>query len=314
MNKYIMPSRTRQRGQLGPLLIILTVIIGMVSAALAIDFSHMSTVRTELQNATDAAALAGAQDLWFDKSKCAPDALALAAMNYADGRAVANGTQGLHVDVTVTNPQPNIPGKVQVDAYIDVHHMFAPFFEHWTDRIEVSSTAGTQGKLWRLAAGQAFPMAVSLDAVPTDHKGNILGPALKELRPGDTVTFYIGSQSMKNATFTTLTSKSANADAIDTMIDKLLGNDTKKDISIPSVAKGEDIYLNNGVMGLKDLAKEPRLSALKAEEFLILPIINGDPAYNQTAKVVGFTALQVTKIEANPMKGVTIAITGTLMN
>src|SRR5437588_2711776 len=56
------PHRTDRRGAVAPLLALLLIpILGMV--AFSIDVGYMIVVRTELQNAADAAAMAGAQQL-----------------------------------------------------------------------------------------------------------------------------------------------------------------------------------------------------------------------------------------------------------
>lgn len=309
--KIIKRSR---RGQMGLFFILLTALVGISFGALAMDFAHMSTVRTELHNATDAAALAGAQDLWRNPDQCAANAYAVAALNRADGQPVADSTPGCDVNVTVTLPTNDTHGQVQVDASMQVTHWFAPFASHWTDTVQVSSVAGTVGKLVRLNAGQALPIALSLDQTPVDHKGKPLGMPLNQLKPGDSITLYIGSQDMKNAAFTSLTAGSANSSTINTMIDEVLGFDTKKQIDIPSVAVGDMINLNNGVMGMKDLGKEPTYSALLNEPFFVVPVIGGAPAYNQSSPVVGFAGLKITSIDNKANNGITLTITGTLMN
>lgn len=306
--------KSRRRGQMSLLFILVTLIVGVSFSALALDFAHMSAVRTTLHNATDAAALAGAQDLWKNPEDCATNAYAVAALNKADGKAVSNDSEGCNVNVIVTPPTNTAHGQVEVDATLEVEHWFAPFAGHWTDTIQVGSVAGTAGKLIRLNAGQGFPLAISIDQAPTDNKGNVLGMPLNQMKPGDSIKLYIGSQSMKNAAWTSLTAGSANASTINTMLDEGLGLQTKKQIDIPSVAVGDMINLNNGVMGMKDLCKEPTYSALLNEPFFIVPVVAGAPAYNQQAAVVGFTGLKITNVDSKSNNGIVMTITGTLMN
>src|SRR5215468_1930971 len=54
-------SFRNQKGLLGAPMLACCIVIALVVASLAVDFGHAATVRTQLQNATDAAALAGAQ-------------------------------------------------------------------------------------------------------------------------------------------------------------------------------------------------------------------------------------------------------------
>lgn len=303
-----------ERGQLGLMFVILSITIVLIFGALAIDFSHISTVRTQLHNATDAGALAGAQDLWFNLNQCEADARAVAALNSADGKPVVNDpSKGTTVNVIVTAPQGTTPGQVEVNASMRVSHWFAPFFEHWTDTVTVKSVAGTSGDMYRIASGQLFPLAVSVDAVPTDNKGNVLGLPMSQLHINDTVTFYIGSQSFKTAAFTSLSTGSASASTLNNMIDEILTGTPKKQVDIPSITVGDQINLNNGIDGQKSLTKEPRYSEILAEPAILVALIQGYPAYNQTTPVVGFAALKVTNVVANPMSGIVLSITGTLV-
>lgn len=306
--------RTRS-GQMGLLFIILTIIAGLTFGALAIEFSHMSAVRSALHSATDAAALAGAQDLWFNADNCENDARAIAAMHTADGKVVSDATPGVDVNVTVTRPQGTTPGRVQVDASMQVNHLWGPFFEHWTDTIQVSSVAGTAGRLWRFT-GNWFPIAISIDQAPTDNHGNPIGLPLNQLKPGDSITLYIGSQAFKNAAWATTGDLSPSASVINSLIDQALGLDPKKDVVVPPVTVGDTILsLNNGVQGQKDLSKEPYLTEMKSEPFLVVPIFKGAPPYNQGAEVVGITGLHVTDVQSQGLpQGCTLSITGTLMN
>lgn len=301
----------KPKGQMGPLFIILTIIIGLVIGALAVEFSHMHAVKTALQNTTDAAALAGAQDLWFELDKCEEHALAIAALNMVDGRAISPDTPGVTVDVIVTPPQGNTPGQVEVNASIVVRHIMSPFFEHWMDTVNAHSVAGTSGQLW-MYTGNSFPLAVSLDYEAENKKGVKL-PALNTLNPGDSVTFVLNPQNVKNATFTTLTIDPASASTLNSMIDQVLGNDPKKDVNIPSVTIGDEINLNNGIDGQKQLAKDPYYGQLLNAPFLVVPIVKGEPPFNQSATVVGFTAIKVTDVVLNSKDGMVEAITGTLM-
>src|SRR3954447_20675529 len=66
--------------------IVLLVLIGFVG--LAIDWGYMTWTAQKLQNGADAAALAGAQEVWWSKSAAREQAIAFAAYNEAGGKLV----------------------------------------------------------------------------------------------------------------------------------------------------------------------------------------------------------------------------------
>jgi carbon monoxide dehydrogenase subunit G len=278
--------------------------------AIALDYSHVMEVKAELQNATDAGALAGAAHLAFDVKNAEPEARKFAAANFADGRRVSSDTQGVEVSVQVLPPTAEKTGKVTVDATIEVGHFLARMFGRFSDTVRAHSVAGTSGSLWRIAADQAFPIAVSLDAIPS-YK-DFTGVALKSLSIGDSFTIYLGSQGAKNGTFTSFTHKTANANFIGAMIDQSLGIAPLQEGFIPSIKLGDDIYLDNGMIGQLKLSKEPYLSSL-AGKTIVLPVIQGGSPYNQTRKVVAFVGYKVTKVFLHQDSGVVERLTGQLV-
>jgi type II secretory pathway pseudopilin PulG len=290
-------STVRSRtGQLGTFMLIALVLIGFLMAAYAVDFSHMSAVQAELHNATDAAALAGAQDLWFDIDHAEQHARQIAARNRVDGNPLSTDTPGTTMEIIVTPPQENAPGTVRCSASVRVIHLFAPLWGHPVDSISATSLAGTKGKMWILGAGQAFPVAVSLDAIPQFKGGE--GVALNTCSPGDTFTLYLGSQSVKNATFTSLTRSPASGHYIGQAIDQSLGISPEVPGFIPAVKVGDDINLNNGIDGQKKLADTPYIEALRGK-IITLPVIMGSSPFNQSRAVVGFVGLKVTGVTTN---------------
>src|SRR5581483_6782847 len=95
--------------------------------------------------------------------------------------AVAPTSAGITVNVTVVPPAGATPGRVEVVATKEMRHLFARIFGRHGDVVQAKAVASTSGMLWRLAAGQAFPICVSLDAVPEG------GQALKNLSLGQTL-------------------------------------------------------------------------------------------------------------------------------
>src|SRR5579875_4161987 len=120
-------SKRSQSGVLGAVLLSGIVLIVVGLGALAVDLAHVQTVQGELQNATDAAALAGAQAMVSDPSNADADATAVASENTADGRAVAQGS-GCNVNVTVLPVDSMGDTSVEVDASMTVHHALARIF------------------------------------------------------------------------------------------------------------------------------------------------------------------------------------------
>lgn len=299
------------KGQLGPVYLLCILLAICILGAVAVDISHMACAKAELQNATDAGALAGAAHLWFDVDNAEPDAYKFTGLNTADGRAVANGSRGTQVVVTVLRPTPTTSGTVTVDATMEVSHFLARLFDRFDDRIHVTSVAGTSGKLWRLAANQAFPLTVSLDAIPR-AKG-FVGEALNTKSLGDDFTIFIGSQGPKNAAFTSLSKKPASAAFIKDAIGQCLKLDPPIDGFIPSLSVNDQISLDNGISGQLALAKEPLKSALSNQACLILPVIEGDAPYVQSRPVRAFIGLKVKTVKLHQGAGIVESIEGTLV-
>ncbi|RDU99697.1 TadG family pilus assembly protein [Trinickia dinghuensis] len=90
------PSRRRQRGSV-PLWFVLTAPILLMFGAFAVDMPRVTTVRNELQNAADAAALAGASKLIDSSSgpdwaNAASETSAAVSLNASDGVTLTAGS------------------------------------------------------------------------------------------------------------------------------------------------------------------------------------------------------------------------------
>lgn len=277
------------RGSLAGVILACVALIVLMIGCLAGDFCHVLAVQNELQNAADAGALAGAQELWIDVAKCEPVARQISGANLADGRAVRDGGD---VTVTVRVDPPNPPasyGKVTVDATMQIRHIFAGVIGRWFDELKVHAAAGTTGKLYQVYADQMFPLAVE------ESRGNG-GLPLATSQVGDVIQLTLNSQGNKNAGWTTLTKRPANARTAWDMIDQRLGLESEIPGFTPSVSIGDDIYLLNGIMASNRLTRGEYMSRLLDPQRppLILPVVGGDPAMNQTQKVTGFIALRPT--------------------
>lgn len=76
--------------------------VGLLAAGmLAVDLGRVQLVKSELRAAADAAAWAGAANIYEPQGTAAAKAVAVAGMNTADGRAVALVTTGADPDVVL---------------------------------------------------------------------------------------------------------------------------------------------------------------------------------------------------------------------
>jgi len=171
--------------------------------------------------------------------------------------------------------------------------------------VNTTSTATCYSSLVSIDPGILFPLAVSIDTL----NGHTV--PLYQNKVGDTVTFYIDSQQYKNSAWTSFTNQNMNANWLDQAIDSALGINFVPGL-IPGVNVGDQIRLGNGVFGTKDLTAGAENTALLGE-IIYLPVIAGDPAYNQTRTLLGWIAFQVTKVEKNLGGGKVLKFTGTLV-
>lgn len=146
-----------QRGSLAGIMVATLILITVVLGALAVDFFHMHTVQTELQNATDAASLAGAQDLYVNPDLIQIHALETAAKNSADGHAVSVNSPDTTVAVQVSQPEESgSTGQVQVTAAMKVNHLFAPIVNRFSDTVTASSIAARNYTINRVLPTRCF--------------------------------------------------------------------------------------------------------------------------------------------------------------
>lgn len=119
-----------QRGGFTTLAFVGLIPLLIALAAFGIEFKHQQTAQQQLQKATDAAALAGAEMLWSDgtydinSNTYTPDsgntvvtqkALAVAQLNIAEGEPVSNNTPGCTINVGVESPTlPVIPPPIML--------------------------------------------------------------------------------------------------------------------------------------------------------------------------------------------------------
>jgi hypothetical protein len=287
---------------------ILLAIVGI--GAFAMDISHNVTVRTELQSATDAAALSGARDLLLDNTMTnAPnDALTVAAENTADGVAVSNGTPGTSVTESDQFDTVTQTGTVTVDGSRQIKNMFSSVFGHPTDTVNAHSVAEAYRTLVTVYPNQTFPLMVSLDTV----NGNPV--PLYQLKVGDTFTLYINSQQYKNAAWTGLTNPNTNAAWLQSAIDQMFGFAPMQAGFVPQVSIGDTLNMGNGVSGEKSMAGSSYQNVLMdPNTTLVLPVMSGDPPYNQSKQAVGFVTVHPNSIAIDQAGGKVMSINVTVV-
>lgn len=192
-------SRSRLRNTSGVIHYVMAafmLLTAVVVCAIMIDFNHRDAVTTQLKNATDAAALAGAAELTDDIDQAEPAARECASENSADGsRVETNALLGRTVKVTVAAPTLQTPGSkltpyargyVTVTATVRIVNFVGAFIGRPTDDITVTSTAGGINSLHTMS-GTTFPIAISAEVPMPD------GKALYEHKVGDNIEFKVNS-------------------------------------------------------------------------------------------------------------------------
>lgn len=314
---YRKSSRRNEHGTLAAVLMSSVVLAGVLIGSVAVDPYHMQAVRSQLQAATDAAALAGAQDLFSNPNSAESDALTLAAANKADGRSVSNSSAGTTVTVAVTQPGAGSEGEVQVTASMQVSHLFAPVFGRRSDVVTVSSTAGRSSTLQRVFAGQAtLPLAPSWTA-PSDD-----GQSLSQKKAGDQISFTVDSNNFTNAGWSSMTPGSPDANLVNGMISYVAqanvhGNSGNSNswTPTPAVWVGENIGMMNGNLGINLSQPNNQAGQALIGETVTLAVTDGTPPLNQTSTVlgfIGFTIDSITFSKGNKNNGQVLKIRGTL--
>jgi hypothetical protein len=294
-----------QRGLLASLLLLTLLCVACVFGALAVDIGHYVTVRTELQNAVDAGALAGARD-YIDSSSqhlVYKDALYTASKNKADGVAVSNSSKRTLVKVSAKEPDNGEPGECRVDGQMMISNFFARLFGNECSPLNVSANARAYSSINAVASNILFPIAVSVDTVTGHHK------PLYQCAPGETVEFYLNSPSYGNAAFTSFLNDPDCSYVNEAIEQQLKLHEEQRDF-IPPLGIGSRINLLPGARGLSSLTDGAENIALLKKGTLILPLISGDGPYKQVRPVVGFMGVHIDGIRED--LGGQIAITATI--
>lgn len=273
----------------------------LATCAIGYDVTHNIATRTAMQNAADAAALAGAASLvqqqtapytassgsvrYGDATSISTDstaaastqAVSVAGTNLADGRLVsATSTPGCTVTPSVIQPGaansaqncPSNNGECQVNASISIQNFFAKLFGHASDSVNVQSVATAYSTMMTVNGNGVFPLAVSLDT-STGHSGAAGSNDydLYTCKIGTTETFTL-TEPCANAAWTSLNTRttvgnsSSSASNLNTMIDSALGINYSPS-AIPAQTVGEvDKNSVSGIDLLGDMQTDGSTSVL----------------------------------------------------
>lgn len=271
--KTICRSSRNQAGTVGLVIPLLLLFIGILVAVFSFDYAHGLLVREELQNATDAGALAGAYELTkavltdTDRTNADLYARQVMAKNRADGASVATATTGTTINVAVNST--TTPRTVTVTVTKVVGNFFAKLIGANTMPVSSTSTASVLKGIKIVKANQLYPLAVSLDTIP--DSGPQEGSALSDLIGGNhtkTFTIVLNPQKSKNAAW----------------LSNWAG------VNNPQITIGQsEADLKNGVEA--NLVKN-----LKPGDTLNVPLILGDPPYNKSTTIIGVIGFRITRI------------------
>jgi hypothetical protein len=246
-------------------------------------------VQTELQNAVDAGALAGARDYVEGRTGAVyTDALATTKLNTADGINIASNNPGVYVNVANRQSDTLFGGGIcDVNATMNINSIMSKVLGRDMP-LTAKATARGYASVVEIPTSSLFPVAVSVDTQTGHHK------PLYACTPGDTVTFFINSRRHSNAAFTGF-DQQADSDLINTAIDQRLSGAYKiSDVACTKI--GDRISLTQGTYDIRDLSRGSYNAKLLAKGAVILPLISGDGPYTQVRPVDGFVGVHINRI------------------
>lgn len=297
-------SRLRlQTGLLGTVLLAYGVVVLLLVFAVVIDITRMRSVRSQLQNAVDAAALAAAPDLYKDTNVARERALTVAKAYYIEGVSLSSSNKGNKVDVDFIAGEPEHPPLVRIKATRQLSYLFGSLIGRTEDKVTAIAVAGTVGPTQCIAKDQLFPLAVSVDALPVDFARAEMPLWKKDF--GKRITLFVNGQQVRNAAFTTFDRNPNDHSYLRRAMARILGSDGNVDQeseSVPAIQVGDRIFLNQSITGQTYLTRFTERLVKGAP--ITLPVIAGDPQAAGQAKVYAFVSLDVTAFSTNRRTGV----------
>jgi Flp pilus assembly protein TadG len=260
----------KRDGSVIAILPLVLLVIAIACAAFAFDYGHGLSVRTQLQNAADAAALAGAYELArptvtaTNLTKAEQYAREIGAKNFADDVAVDNnGTTTVSVQINGNT----MPRTVTVTSTRTSANIFARLIGFNTIPVSATSTAQAYQGIKQIGANQLLNLAVSLDYEPT--KGAQTGLSLQDYLGGsrsNKFTIVLNPQGAKNGAW--LKNWNPNQNPVLTYgLDSLVMNGTDANL-VADLSVGQTIYV---------------------------PLVMGGPPFNQDRTIVGVVGFIISR-------------------
>ncbi len=160
---YSLKKHRSSKGLLGVSFFLGALLICFILAAISIDFARQVSVQTELQAATDAAAIAAEYAITHPAAPSTAQSIATIASQQICTHTIANGAPIPSHNVTTVvdystggSGSSSIP-TVTVTAYVNCINLFASQFGRPSDKISATSVAGEVNPG---TASSVFPLAI----------------------------------------------------------------------------------------------------------------------------------------------------------
>jgi len=283
-------------GVMGALLTCAGLFVVIVIAHYVINLTHLMMVRGELQDAVDAAALAGSGYLYRSPEDVEKAALAVAAGNFADGLRVSSQSPGTQIRVTTLPSDGIFPGCVKVEARRQIRFFGGALCGlPGSTAISASAMSGTAGSVTSVNQDQLFPLAVSVDAVPMSR--TMAENSLSTHHLGDNIVLFTNAQQSVNVGFTTFFHPYTDYGYLKASIDQALTPQPGNESLIPKLSIGDSININNSAFGPHLMAVGGHLPALARRQLITVPVIVGNPRRDTVATVVAFATFRINGFE-----------------
>ncbi|MBU4565518.1 MAG: hypothetical protein KMY53_10670 [Desulfarculus sp.] len=303
--------------------IMLTVMVGMVGAV--VDLGLLYATKNELQNAADAAALAGATTLvTYDQDRnitAQPDV----AITTAQQVALANQAMGVNLQLRLEDITLGL--WVEPDKDFDPDHIGPSSDPNYLSacRVVVRRDNLANSPVNTIFAGAVGFSVVNVTALSTAHLGYAgsvgdgmvdLPIAVKEeaLNPGNgpicgsALTFR--NESSENGEWTTFFTAPSNDVAVDRYV--------TGELTVPALEVGDTVNVTNGTLSqntFNDLTDRFQANGTdldgdgNADAWqVLLPVISEGGGGASTASIAGFAHMIITEVRDAPYKEITAVL------
>ena len=272
--------------KLGGLLAGTIALISICGAGL--EIGQTCFIRSDLQKAADAAALAGARRLESNETQARIEALL----------AVPNKSDQTNLTVQTVKTGNGTP-LFSATANTSVNHFFLGFLGNRTEDVTVTAFAGPSGTVTKVEKGKIFPLAVGIDSLVFQAtKGH---DALRT----QTISLRFDGKTGKATSF--IEFKKDNKGFFSKLItDAVTGKQTGT--RIPAVSMGDKLRLYKRSTGGQTILANPKLIRAMKGKTILLPIVS---APNKSeARVVGFLSGRVENVicKRNSVESISLKI------